>query len=252
MCLLLLAWRAIPGKPWLMLANRDEFHARASTAVAPWPEEPDIVGGRDLVAGGSWLALHRNGRFASVTNVRSPGQASAPRSRGALVADFVRAQISAEDYAAGVAARRAQYGPFNLVAADPMQALFVSSIDGVPRRLEPGIHAFSNGSREDEWPKMRRLRQAFSTLVSSRFVEESAMLDLLHDTTQPLDAELPDTGVGPLLERMLAPIFIVGDAYGTRASTLAYARDNGSCVIVERRFGANGAAVGETRIDTAG
>src|SRR5437879_2386953 len=158
MCLLLLALRVVPERPWLLLANRDEFHARASAPAAFWAAQPDVFGGRDLVAGGSWLALNRNGRYAAVTNVRTGRQATAPHSRGALVADFVGASIAADQYAANVAAQREQYGPFNLVIGDHEQALFVSSIDGVPRRLDPGVHAFSNGSREDEWPKMRRLR----------------------------------------------------------------------------------------------
>ena len=153
-------------------------------------------------------------------------------------------------YATNVAAQRDQYGPFNLVVGDAQHAMFVSSIDGEPRRLEPGVHAFSNGSRQDEWPKMRRLREGFTALLGSASQEESGLLDLLADTRQPEDAELPDTGVGLPLERTLAPIFIRGDSYGTRASTLAYARENGSMVLVERRFGPNASAAEETRIDT--
>ena len=252
MCLLLLALHVVPDRPWLLLANRDEFHGRASASAASWTDQADVFGGRDLVAGGSWLALNRNGRFAAVTNVRTGRQTTAPRSRGALVADFVGATIAAEQYAATVAAQREQYGPFNLVVGDREQALFVSSIDGVPRRLESGVHAFSNGSREDEWPKMRRLREGFSTLLRGAPPADSALLDLLADTRQPDDVELPDTGVGAALERILAPIFIVGEAYGTRASTLAYVRADDSLALIERRFGPNAASAGETRIDTGG
>lgn len=249
MCLLLLALHVVPDRPWLLLANRDEFHARASAPAAFWADRADVLGGRDLVASGSWLALNRNGRFAAVTNVRTGRQTNAPRSRGALVVDFVDADVGADRYAASVAAQREQYGPFNLVIGDRAEAQFVSSIDGVPRRLDAGVHAFSNGSREDEWPKMRRLREGFSALLRSAAPTDSALLDLLMDSGQPQEMELPDTGVGPALERMLAPIFIVGDVYGTRASTLAYARTDGSLVLVERRFGPGGVPADETRID---
>jgi len=252
MCLLLLALRVVPDRPWLLLANRDEFHTRASAPAAAWADQPGVFGGRDLVAGGSWLALNRNGRYAAVTNVRSGRQKTAKHSRGALVADFVGATIAADQYAANVAAQREQYGPFNLVIGDRQQTLFVSSIDGVPRRLDNGVHAFSNGSREDEWPKMRRLRDGFAAALAAAKPSDEALLDLLRDTRQPEDAELPDTGVGLPLERVLAPVFIIGDAYGTRASTLAYVRDDGSLVLIERRYGPNAAPVGETRIDTAG
>jgi len=249
MCLLLLALDVVPQRSWLLLANRDEFHARASAAAAFWIDHPDVCGGRDLVAGGTWLALSRSGRYAAVTNVRTGRQSTAPRSRGALVADFVDGIEPAADYAAGVAAQRDQYGAFNLVVGDASGAGFVSSIDGMVRVLEPGVHAFSNGSLDDEWPKMRHLRSAFATLFERGAPDDAALLDLLLDTHQPADTELPDTGVGLPLERTLAPIFIRGDAYGTRASTLSYARDDGSLVLIERRFGPNGNPAGETRID---
>lgn len=250
MCLLLLALRVVPRRPWLLLANRDEFHARASTPADFWPGPADIFGGRDLVAGGSWLALNRNSRYAAVTNVRTGQQTSAPRSRGALVADFVGGTAAAGEYAAQVAGARGEFGPFNLVIGDTTHAVFVSSIDGMPRVLAPGVHAFSNGSRHDEWPKMRRLRDGFSTALRDGPPADADLLDLLLDTQQPQDTELPDTGVGLPLERMLAPIFIRGETYGTRASTLAYADEDGAMMLIERRFGPLGVPAGENRVAT--
>jgi len=250
MCLLLLAIDSMPGRPWLLLANRDELHARSSAAAAFWDDVPDVFGGRDLIAGGSWLALHRGGRYAAVTNVRGVVQRAAPRSRGALVGAFVAGASSALDYARRVAAEREHYGPFNLVVGDRLGAAFISSIDGVPRALDAGVHAFSNGSREDEWPKMRHLRASFSEIMRDAAPSDAALLELLMDTRQPADADLPDTGVGLALERALAPIFIRGTAYGTRASTLAYARADASLVLIERRFGPGGVCSGETRIAT--
>jgi uncharacterized protein with NRDE domain len=250
MCLLLLALDALPDRPWLLLANRDEFHTRPSAAAEFWSEQPDVFGGRDLVAGGSWLALHRNGRFAAVTNVRTGKQASALRSRGALVSDFVAGRQSVFDYTAGITTQCDQFGPFNLVVGDASGAGFVSSVDAAPRRLDPGVHAFSNGSLEDEWPKMRHLRAGFTQLIERGAPDDAALLDLLLDMRQPSDAELPDTGVGLSLERTLAPIFIRGETYGTRASTLAYSRDDGSLALIERRFGPGGSLAGEGRIDT--
>jgi len=250
MCLLLLALRVVPDRPWLLLANRDELHARPSAAADFWKDKPDVFGGRDLVAGGSWLALNRGGRYAAVTNVRTGGQTTAPRSRGALVADFVADSASVGDYATNVAAQREQYGPFNLLMGDAAGAVFVSSLDGEPRHLETGVHAFSNGSRDDEWPKMRQLRTRFSNLLQHGTSDDAALLDLLQDESQPDESDLPDTGVGPVLERALAPIFIRGEAYGTRASTLAYARTDGSLVLIERSFGPHGVRAGEARADT--
>jgi uncharacterized protein with NRDE domain len=260
MCLLLLALDRIPGKPWLLLGNRDEFHARPTAAAQAWSDDPQIIGGRDLQAGGSWLALHRNARYAAVTNVRRAAPQTATRSRGALVGEFLATATTPADYAAAIARRSNDYGPFNLIVGDAFAAWFVSSIDAMPRRLEPGIHAFSNGSRDDEWPKMRRLREGFAALVQARSVSEpgadrldsravaDAWQDLLLDRTQPDDRDLPDTRVGLVLERQLAPIFIAGETYGTRASTLAYAVTDGGVVLHERRFGPNGVALGESTL----
>lgn len=269
MCLLLLALNCVPGRPWLLLGNRDEFHTRPTAPAQAWVDTSDIVGGRDLQAGGSWLAVNRNGRYAAVTNVRNGAARPAPRSRGELVGNFVAGRDSAADYVADIATRRAEYGPFNLIVGDGSCAWLVSSIDGGVRHLGSGIHAFSNGLPESEWPKMHRLRTRFAAMLQrgtsdDRHDQEEPpldfrdqermqkpLLDLLIDTEQPQDADLPDTGVGLELERRLGPIFIRGETYGTRASTLAYARADGSLVLHERRFGPNAAPLGDSVIEVS-
>jgi len=265
MCLLLLALNRVPQRPWLLLGNRDEFHGRPTAPAAVWDDAPLIAGGRDLTAGGSWLAVSHGGRYAAVTNVRAASQAPAPRSRGELVGDFVKGGVGADAYLCGIAARRNEYGPFNLIVGDAHGAGFVSSIDGAVRELEGGVHAFSNGSPQDDWPKMHRLRARFSALIDERQKAiadlddaqareqfDRALLDLLFDTVQPEDGALPDTGVGLVLERRLAPIFVMpidvrGESYGTRASTLAYAHA-GRVTLRERSFDAHASVSGETAL----
>lgn len=258
MCLLLLAFDVVPGRPWLLLGNRDEFHARPAVAAHAWADAAGVVGGRDLQAGGTWLALNRNGRFAAVTNVRTGNAATAARSRGELVVQFLAGAQAPLDYAAGVAASRDQFGPFNLIVGDRASAAGASSTRGQAWRFASGVHVLSNGPPGADWPKVRRLDAAFSTMLqkngdsgprAAAWVEDAELLDLLADTTGAADAELPNTGVGLELERRLAPMFIRGERYGTRASTLAYARHDGACVVVERGFGPDGASLGEVRIE---
>jgi uncharacterized protein with NRDE domain len=248
MCLILLALDRAPERPWLLLGNRDEFHARPTAAAAAWDDAPDIIGGRDLEAGGSWLALHRYGRFAAVTNVRSGIPARGPRSRGDLVAGFVRGADAPDDYAQGISTRHGDYGPFNLVVGDGAAVWGVSSTKQGPWRLQPGVHVLSNGAPDVHWPKTQRLQANFEKLLKNGKVPDAALLDILGDSTLPRDEELPDTGVGIELERLLAPVFIRGDSYGTRASTLAYAHAGGGMTLHERRFGPGGALLGETRL----
>jgi uncharacterized protein with NRDE domain len=139
-----------------------------------------------------------------------------------------------------------EYGPFNLVIGDDSGVLAMSSADGEIRTLGAGIHVISNGPIGVRWPKTERLRRHFIDSARNRGdAAETRLLDLLMDTAQPPDAQLPDTGVGLELERRLAPIFIAGENYGTRAATLVARRADGSRVLRERRFGSFASDLGE-------
>src|SRR5207247_9928186 len=92
MCLIAIAHRVSKEWPLVIAANRDEQYARPTRAAHAWKENPEVIGGRDLRAGGSWLAVRRGGRFAAVTNVRGVGWEGGEGgpSRGLLVSGFVR------------------------------------------------------------------------------------------------------------------------------------------------------------------
>ena len=249
MCLLLIAIDATPEFPLLLLGNRDEFHARASTPVQAWTEDARVVGGRDLVAGGSWLALREDGRFAAITNVRTGVPATAPRSRGWLVRDFMLGDAQPAAFLDALRSDPSDYGPFNLVVGDRTGVCTLGSADRDVCWLRAGVHVISNGPIGVHWPKTERLRRRFvETCAAGLGADaETRLLDLLVDEAQPLDESLPDTGTGLDLERRLAPIFIRGEKYGTRAGTLAEGLADGSWVMRERRFGPNGSSAGETR-----
>ncbi len=247
MCLLLIAIDTAPGCPLLLLGNRDEFHGRASAPARRWSEDGRIVGGRDLVAGGSWLALREDGCFAAVTNLRTGIPATAPRSRGWLVRDFLLGEQPATKFLERVQGDSAEYGPFNLVVGDAAGVLALGSGDGHIQSLAAGIHVVSNGAIGVRWPKTERLRARFVAALETQpgAVDEVALLDLLGDEAQPADAALPDTGVGLELERRLAPVFIRGHRYGTRAGSLVARRTDRSLILRERSFGPDAVAQGE-------
>ena len=247
MCLLLIAIDVVPQTPLLLLGNRDEFHRRESAPAGPWNEDARVDGGRDLVAGGSWLAVHSDARFAAVTNLRTGVPATAPKSRGWLVRDVVLGHLPPEAYLEALRADAASYGPFNLVIGDRRGVWAFGSAGAMPHRLGAGVHVVSNGPIGVHWPKTERLRECFADALAGGAISETRLLALLTDATQPLDERLPDTGVGIELERILAPIFIRGESYGTRASTLALRRENGDTVLIERRYGPGGATLGESR-----
>ncbi len=245
MCLVLLAVDVVARFPLLLLANRDEFHARASADAHAWAEDARVAGGRDLVAGGTWLAARSDGRFAAITNVRSGVPATAPKSRGALVRDFVLGADSPAECLHRVRAEIDEYGPFNLIVGAGRDLRLLSSTGGEPIAFGRGVHVISNGAPDVHWPKTERLQRRFQDWLHDDARNLDVAFDLLRDAFQPADADLPETGVGLELERTLAPIFISAGHYGTRAGSLLAHADDGSVLLRERRFDTHGRLVAD-------
>jgi uncharacterized protein with NRDE domain len=245
-CLIALAWRAIPGVRLLVAANRDEYHARPTAPAAFWNDAPEILGGRDLQDGGTWMGITRRGRFAALTNHRTPaGARSALRSRGHLVADFLRDDVPAAEYCASIAASADQYNGFNLLVGDAGRLVYVGNHAAQPEELAAGIHTLSNARLNTPWPKAVGLAGALTSIGSAGDSEDRQvreLLDALADTGIPADASLPDTGVGIERERMLAPRMIVAPVYGTRSGSVLIVRDDGSIRFDERSYDAAGRA----------
>lgn len=243
MCLIGIAYRPGPQPGLVLAANRDEFYERPSAPAQAWADAPDVFGGRDLKSGGSWLAVSVRGRVAAVTNVRRmvPPNPRAP-TRGALVADFVRGSASAAAFAQGLAATAGEYPGFNLLLFDGRELLYV---DNHPQYevapVAPGVHVVSNDQLDTPWPKSLRLKA-----VLERTTQREPLFEALGDRRPAPDAELPDTGVGRELERMLSAPFIVSAAYGTRCSTFVRLA-LGTIEFEERRFDAYGKLLGVTR-----
>lgn len=241
MCLMAFDWRPGTARPLVLAANRDEFHARPTRALHRWSASEEILAGRDEQAGGTWLAVRRDGRFAALTNVRDPSAPKGQRSRGALSVDALAAK-QVEDYAHTVYEQRHEYGPFNLLIGSDA-ALWQVGTNTAPVEVPPGLHALSNQALDTPWPKsIRAVRRLEATLDAST-LDLTTLLGLLDDRSIAADDELPDTGVGVQLERMLSAPFIVDRIYGTRSSTaLILGR---GVRIAERIFDAEGDRIGE-------
>ncbi|QSX78840.1 NRDE family protein [Agrilutibacter solisilvae] len=253
MCLIAVAWQAHPRFALALIANRDEFHARAAAPAGPWPDAR-IHGGRDLQAGGAWLLASTTGRLAAVTNVRAGRDAPpAPRSRGALVNDFAAGTEPAAAFTASLTPIAPEFGRYNLLAWDGSELHFASNHPQAhTHAVAPGIHAMSNGAFDAAWPKSghatRALRAWLDSPSSMQAVDVSRLEPLfaaLSDTTPAPDAALPDTGVGLEMERWLSPPFVRGERYGTRCSTVVLVGE-GSIAFAERRFGPDGRPLGDS------
>lgn len=255
MCLIAFAWRSHPRYPLVLLANRDESHARPSAEAGFDPDAPEVYGGRDLVKGGSWLQVSTRGRLAAVTNVRAGINPEAkPRSRGWLVRDFVRGEGGAAEFASALEPTAGEYGRFNLLLWDGDTLAFASSHPR-PMRLtvSPGLHAMSNGAFDAPWPKSGHATRALGAWLASAAngrgeIDQAALAPLfnvLADTTAASDDLLPDTGVGLELERALSPPFVLGERYGTRCSSVVLVGES-KIVFAERRFGPNAVQAGDS------
>ncbi|AIR88630.1 NRDE family protein [Pseudomonas cremoricolorata] len=246
MCLIVFAWQPGQALPLIVAANRDEFYARPTQPLAAWHDAPGVHAGRDLQAGGSWLGVAAGGRFAALTNIRNPDLTTGLRSRGELVAGFLRGQLSAAQYLDALAPRVGEYAGFNLLVGDGLHLGYLNALQAQPRLLEPGVYGLSNAALDTPWPKLHKAREGLRAELSAPHADR--LLALLGDDQRPADSALPDTGVGRETERLLSSVFIASPHYGTRASTVLLCDAQGNRQLIERSFGPHGGHLGEVAL----
>ena len=222
MCLILFALHHHPHYPLVLAANRDEFYSRPARAAGYWPEHPQLLAGQDLTAGGTWLGITRQGRFAALTNVREPEQPPPPDalSRGQLVRDYLLGESTAPDYLAALPMSR--FPGFNLLCGSVDALHYASNRHSGRQALPAGLHGISNGGLNEPWPKGEEGKAELAALLQSPRLQPGHLLPVLNHRQPAADARLPDTGVGLERERILSSRFIhdPGFDYGTRASTV--------------------------------
>ena len=244
MCLVLVAWRGSKIYPCVVAANRDELYTRPTAPAQWWDSVPQILAGRDLEAGGTWLGITRTGRFAALTNYRDPEQRRAGTpSRGALVTTILKsgagtAQIL--DYLRGVAA---SYNGFNLIFSDGERLAVFESTLGEGRELKSGIYGLSNHLLDTPWPKVQNAKSRLSEALTD-LRDPGAALALLRDDAPAPDEELPRTGLTLQWERMVSSAFVRTPDYGTRCSTLVRIDQSRRACFDEWTWDSEGAGIG--------
>jgi uncharacterized protein with NRDE domain len=248
-CLIGLAQGAHPRFSLVIAANRDEFFDRPAAPLDWWrtsPDAPWLLGGRDLSAGGTWMALSEHGRVGMLTNVRDlPRHRADAPSRGELVTAWLQ----------GVQPTARGHNPFNLIGGDLQSGRWWWCSDRQPATpLTAGVHALSNAALNEPWPKVQRLSAALAQALRGDDAGlEARLFALLEDRQIAADAELPDTGIGLPRERLLSAIFITlpDGRYGTRCSTvvLGQRRDDGwQLDVIERTHEPSGAPARQRRV----
>jgi uncharacterized protein with NRDE domain len=236
MCLIFLSINKHPDFKLVVAANRDEFYNRKTAPADFWQDHPSVVGGRDLEAGGTWLAMSKQGRIAMVTNYRDLKniKANAP-SRGQLVTDYLLTRDSTLDYMSKVESIGKAYNGFNLIAGDLNNFYYYSNYGENIQKISAGLHGLTNHLLDTAWPKVARGKNRVSEILEGKFNYKD-LFTVLYDVETAADDLLPDTGVGLERERALSSMFIKSPGYGTRCSTVVLVNNDDEVLFVERVF----------------
>ena len=246
MCLVVLAFGIDPEYPLIVAGNRDEFHDRPTRDAGWWPDKPDLLGGRDLQAGGTWLGLHRSGRFATVTNFRDADQPNPRlRSRGELVTAFLESNLRPAEFLQTIEADA--YAGFNLIVSDTRGLAYLSNRGGGLVELQPGVYGLSNATLDTPWEKVERSKSLLRRLVETDSANETELMRLLDDRKKGPASEVRSERLPFATAHAITAPFIVMPEYGTRCSTVVRAIRDGSWTFLERRFDAAGKRMGESR-----
>ncbi len=239
MCLILLGIDASPDFPFILAANRDEFYVRPTRPMEFWPENSDLLAGKDLEAGGTWFGVSTRGRFAALTNYRdlSTIKSKGP-SRGEIIPWLLDFPGLIPEYLRSLDKNALEYSGFNLLAGEACGPVYwYSNQDRAVTKILPGIHGLSNRLLDTPWPKVTRGKEKLAAIIRDAPMDNDAMFSMLSDTFRPDDDLLPDTGVGLEWERILSPLFIQSETYGTRSSTIMRINRTGEIKVMERTWG---------------
>ncbi|OEH92728.1 NRDE family protein [Bacillus solimangrovi] len=239
MCLILFAYQKHPQYPLIVAANRDEFYERRTRQAQYWLDAPNVLAGRDLEKLGTWMGVTKEGKFAALTNYRNPSEESKSRSRGEIVADFLTEHKLIDEYVSKLEKSRGQYPGYNVLFGTAERMMYYSNVENTSKELPSGIYGLSNHLLDTPWPKVRRGKEQLRQALQNGNLQEN-LFKILHDQLIAKDEDLPNTGVGLEWERLLSPLFIQSEHYGTRASTVLLVDVNGNVHFTERTFSSRG------------
>lgn len=235
MCLLLISYNIHEEYPLIVAANRDEFYQRPTEKAGFWKEYPDLLAGRDIEAGGTWLGITRSGRFAAITNYRDMHSIKdkAP-SRGALTLNFLTSRLSPVKYGYTLQERADEYNGYNLLFSDPETFYYFSNQTKELRQLSAGVYGLSNHLLDTPWPKVVKSKEAFIKATENERVSVDELFEILSDDREAPEDQLPETGLGIELEKAVSPVFIKSDTYGTRSSTVLLINSVNEVIFIEK------------------
>ena len=245
MCLIAFSLNNHPDYPLILIANRDEFYRRPTAPAHHWLES-EMIAGKDLEAGGTWMGVSRDGRFAAVTNYRDiQNIKDNARSRGELPVNFLENQIGAVSYLEEIHGRADQYNGFNLILFENGSMYHYSNYEKKINTLEKGIFGLSNALLDTPWPKVENIKSSFTRLVEKENLENQLLLDMLENQQTAQDEELPETGLPYDLEKAVSAICIRTEEYGTCSSSIVTINHNSEVFFKEKTYPVGARKAGE-------
>jgi uncharacterized protein with NRDE domain len=237
MCLIVLAWEEHPDYKLILAANRDEFYEREALPAHFWEDNPQLLAGRDLKSGGTWMGVTKQGKWAAVTNYRDIRNLKeiAP-SRGNLTTGYLKSSLSPKQYIEKIKPEATLYNGFNLFIGNIHQLYYFSNQIENEEKLDPGIYGLSNHLLDTPWPKVEAAKTILKQAVERKNISHTTLLDILYNTNTYPDAPMPDTGLGREAEISLSSIFIRMPGYGSRCSTVLLLNHDNEVVFAERQY----------------
>lgn len=237
MCLLAFALDTHPRYRLVLAANRDEDFSRPAAAAGFWGDAPQILAGRDLEAGGTWLGVSKRGHLAALTNYFGPSEYAKDKlSRGRLIPKFLSGSMTAEEYLQLLEETGDRYNGFGLIFGYGGDLGYYSNRGDAIARLPIGIYGLSNHLLNTPWPKVATATEGLRHIIEGEEIDPEDIFRLLADPERHPDHLLPDTGVSLERERALSAVFVSHDDYGTRTSTVVLIDRDDRIRFLERSF----------------
>ena len=250
MCLIAFSYKDHPQYKLILAANRDEFYDRPARHAQFWEKEhfPEILAGKDLEAGGTWMGVRTTGRWAALTNYRNPSLVkNNPVSRGRLVLDFLKDEVPVDAYLNHIQQEKDLYNGYNLLLSDHNNLYHYSNVSDAITEIEPGIHGVSNALFDTSWPKLNQAKKDLEKVLSQKSPNTEQLFELLKNEHKPPVDQLPDTGIPLEWEKAVSSVFIKTETYGTRCSTLLLIDKENSATFIERRYNPETSSILEER-----
>ena len=237
MCLILFALDAHHRYSLVLVGNRDEFYERPTKRAHFWEDYPQLLAGKDLKAGGTWMGITKNGRFAAVTNYREiPLELYKEKSRGILPLDYLANGYDPQQYLAEKSREDNLFAPYNILVGSPQELFYYSNRTAKITKIEPGVHGLSNHLLNTDWPKVQKGKADLATWVENADAKPEELFEILGNRSLAADHLLPNTGVDKDWERKLSAMFIKSPDYGTRMTTVLLVDRAGQVTYIEREF----------------